>query len=166
MRGRVLVLALVPALLIAGCGSQSQPAPRLSSYIRSQSASKESVQFLLDAGLGNANGGFNFDGASYGGLTYTVPLGWHVTITVHNSGPLPHSAVISTSSQTVSPAFAGASTPSPLEGMSSGASQTIGFRASHAGRYAIVCAVPGHAPEGMWIRLVVSKSAAHASASH
>lgn len=166
MRGRILVLALVLALLTAGCGGQGQPTPRLSSYIRSQSTSSQSVRFLLDAGLGSANGGFNFDGASHGSLAYNVPLGWRVTITVHNSGSLPHSAVITRSSQDVSPVFPGASTPAPLVGMSPGATQTIRFRASRAGHYAIVCAVPGHAPEGMWIRLVVSGTAVHASVSN
>ncbi|EQD59789.1 sulfocyanin, partial [mine drainage metagenome] len=160
-------LALGLAALVSGCGSgASQQNQSLSSYVRAQSPSAHTVRFQLDAGLGSANGGFNFDGRSDGNLVYIVPLGWRVTMVVHNSGTFPHSAVVSNRSTSVSPVFDGASTPNPLVGMRAGSTQTITFTAGRAGRYTIVCAVPGHAPEGMWIRFVVSRTASRASVSN
>lgn len=170
MRLHILIPGLLAALLSAGCGTGqaggSPGAARPSSYISSQDPAAHSVHLLLEAGQGSDNGGFNFDGRDTGHLTYTVPLGWQVRLTVRNAGGFPHSAVVSSSSRDIRPAFAGASTTDPLLGLAAGATQTVTFTASRAGRYYIACAVPGHAPEGMWIRFVVSASATRASVSN
>ncbi len=46
-----------------------------------------------------------------------------------------------------------------------GTTQKFSFIADKAGKYAIVCGVPGHDAAGMWDTLVVSDSAATATIS-
>lgn len=169
MRLRSAVPAALVLLLAAGCGSgpanANSGAASLSSYISFQDRPAHRVHFLLLAGQGTDNGGFNFDGRDTGRLIYVVPLGWQVRITVRNAGGFAHSAVVSRSARVIRPAFPGAATADPLLGLPAGADQTIAFTASRAGKYYIACAVPGHAPEGMWIRFIVSSGARRASVS-
>lgn len=162
------VVTAAAALLSAGCGSgqTAPPGSSLSSYIIAQNPSARTVHFLLEAGQGSDNGGFNFDGSDNGNLTYTVPTGWKVTINLKNAGTFPHSAVVTKAWDDVAPVFSGASSPNPLTGLAPGQTQIFAFTASRSGRYTLVCAVPGHAPEGMWIRFVVSGSAQKASVTH
>src|SRR5690348_18210304 len=42
--------------------------------------SDSTVEFRLVAGMSPANGGMNFDGATAGSLTLTVPIKWHVVL--------------------------------------------------------------------------------------
>jgi len=77
---------------------------------------------------------------------------------------MPHSAVIisqqAQQSNNVSiPAFTGAETPQPDQGISMGAVAHFSFRASKSGVYAIACGVSGHDADGMWDTLVVSAAA-------
>ena len=58
-----------------------------------------------------------------------------------------------------SPAFSGASTPHPIQGIAPAGSSHFSFTALQAGDYAIVCDVPGHAALGMWAHFHVSASA-------
>jgi len=70
--------------------------------------------------------------------------------------PLPH--------QGVAPAFPGATTykpGAPLPGR--GVRQTATFVATKAGKYLIMCGVPGHAVGGMWDTFIVSNTAKVAS---
>lgn len=109
---------------------------------------------------------FNFNGYSNGFMTITVPLGWRVRVHFVNkeSGFL-HSAMIVpfaqvTANDALSPAFPGAFTPHPASGTPANVPQTFAFSASRAGKYAIVCAVPGYIQSGMWDVLIVSRTAA------
>ncbi|MCL6599220.1 MAG: hypothetical protein K6T81_10820 [Alicyclobacillus macrosporangiidus] len=124
-------------------------------------AGTKTVTFLLIAGYNNADGGFNFNGYTNGGMTFTVPKGWTVKINFQNNSTVPHSAVVvpynKRSADT--PAIPGASSPNPEQGVGKGVKQTFSFKAVTAGKYAIVCAVPGHEEAGMWITFVVSDTA-------
>jgi plastocyanin len=55
------------------------------------------------------------------------------------------------------PAFKGASSPDPTAGSPAGKTYVFTFTATPAGRYAIVCAMPGHASAGMWDTFTVTK---------
>lgn len=110
------------------------------------------------------NGGFNFNGYSKGGLTIQVPLNWNVTVHFMNDSPfIPHSAEIVPYSQRTATsgftsAFAGATTMNASSGITSGQTESFSFTADTAGLYALVCAVPGHASDGLWNGFVVSTS--------
>ena len=56
------------------------------------------------------------------------------------------------------PAFAGASTPSPITGMSTGKA-SFSFTAAEPGDYVLACGFPTHAAGGHWVGLEVSATA-------
>ena len=123
-----------------------------------------SAEVNLIAGLGGANAGMNFDGATNGSLTLVVPLNWHVALDFKNDDPnMPHSVVIIPAGNippTASrPAFVGAASPHPDQGLSTGGKATVRFDASRAGEYLISCGVSGHGMAGMWLKLEVSADA-------
>ncbi len=121
------------------------------------------VDLLLHAGV---NDNYDFNGYSNGVMTVTVPLGWKIDVSFSNaSSIMAHSAMIVPvtaiqSPTTFTPAFPGASTPHPTQGINPGGSAQFSFTAGQAGYYAIVCGVPGHAALGMWDHFNVSASAA------
>jgi sulfocyanin len=125
----------------------------------------KTVSLTLIAAYNNTQGGFNFNGGAHGKLTITVPQGDKVNVTFTNKASLPHSAEIVASAKapatltSFSPAFTGASSPNPTAGSPSGATSTFSFIAAKAGKYLLVCAVPGHVAAGMWDNVVVSKAA-------
>ncbi len=97
-------------------------------------------------------------------MTITVPLGWKVSMNVVNRDSLPHSLEIAPAQSTppmdsVSPAFPRAETIDLKNGMPLDKSDSLSFTADKAGRYWIMCAVPGHAAGGMWDWLIVSNTA-------
>ena len=125
-------------------------------------AASSSVQLTLISGLGGVNGGMSFNGAVRGGLVFTVPVGWHVTIHYRNSDQtLPHSVVVIPAVMPVpttasAPAFAHAASRQLAQGLPSEAHEDLTFIADRAGNFYIFCAVPGHGAAGMWIRMTVS----------
>lgn len=122
----------------------------------------------LDIVAGQTSKGnyWNYNGAQFGEMTITVPVGSEVTINFSNEDPnMAHSVGISAGFDTApamvdpTPVFAGAISSNPTsmtEGTLPGESETITFTASEAGEYTMVCYIPGHAVSGMWIRFVVS----------
>jgi sulfocyanin len=129
-------------------------------------AADSTAEFRLVAGLTPANGGMNFDGATAGSLTLTVPVKWHVTLHFRNNDEnMPHSAEVTRASSPVPampdtrPAFGGAESKDATQGANMGSLQDLHFTADQPGSYMIVCAVPGHGAAGMWIRMVVSPTA-------
>ncbi len=123
------------------------------------------VHLTLISGWNNANAGFNFNGAAHGRMVVTVPLGDKVIIAYTNAVSMPHDVDIiryqtPLPGRGVPPAFPGATTfkqGTPLPGK--GVRQTATFVANKAGRYMIICGVPGHAAGGMWDTFVVSPTA-------
>jgi len=128
------------------------------------------VHLTLISGWNNANAGFNYNGAAHGQMVVTVPLGDKVTVTFKNNVGTPHNVDIIPYTQPLpgnglAPAFAGASSPLPQfkPGAPPAGPQTFSFDATKAGRYMMICGVPGHALAGMWDTFVVSSSAKTAS---
>ena len=127
------------------------------------------VHLTLISGWNNVNAGFNFNGAAHGGMVVTVPRGDKVVIAYTNAVSMPHNVDIipyqtPPPSEGGAPAFPGATTfkqGAPAAGK--GVRRTATFVASKAGRYMIICGVPGHAAGGMWDTFVVSPTAKVAS---
>lgn len=134
---------------------------RFLSYVSSDSL----AQLDVWAGLGGANGAWNFDGYYAGNATIVVPVGWRVRVTYQTlDANVPHSAAIVVAERPiprdgseVKIAFPGAATPSFVSGIPSTREPVrFSFRASRAGRFWLFCGVPGHAQNGMWIWFEVS----------
>lgn len=124
----------------------------------------KSVRFDIGMGAPGEGSGLNFNGYSHGHMTITVPLGWKVSMNVTNEDSLPHSLEIAAEQATppissVPTAFPRAETVDLVQGMQPNKSDSLFFTADKAGRYWIMCAVPGHAEGGMWDLLVVSETA-------
>ena len=119
------------------------------------------VHLIIIAAYDAALGGFNFNGHGNGALVVSIPTGWVVEVSFSNHSAVPHSALLTSYTQRnrvtgFTLAFPGASSPNPTVGITTGAVQRFRFTALRAGRYALVCAVPGHEQAGMWDTLVVT----------
>lgn len=129
----------------------------------SYNPSARTVWVDLIAGFDGANGALNFNGGFEGAHTLLVPVGWRVEARFQNRDrELSHSAIVI---RTVDPipmlappaAFPNAFTVSLEEGILEGRGDVVRFTADTEGRYAILCAVPGHGQSGMWVRLNVTR---------
>jgi predicted small lipoprotein YifL len=129
----------------------------------SSDANAKTVSFGLVASYNGANSGFNFDGHSAGNLEIDVPQGWSVTITCGNKGPLNHSCAVVADETAGQPLFTGATTPNPGAGLPAGQQASFTFKPDRIGTFRIVCLVPGHEPEGMWIAFKVVGSGSPAA---
>lgn len=158
----MIVLTAGTFASVAPVGAAQRHAASHSSWVQSLSR-RHVANVLLEAGASSENHGFNFDGYSKGKLRIFVPLNWRVNVTFRNLTPdLGHSAAIVPWSEQLTAtairvAFPGASTPHPTLGSPTGQTVRFSFMAKAAGRYRIVCAVPGHANLGMWDSLIVQK---------
>lgn len=144
-----------PALAHPARHVVKHPAP---SFVTAN-AKKKTVNLLLEAGVGTANNGLNFDGYANGQMVVTVPAGWTVDVTFKNVGGLPHSVVFvpgkaNINSLSPKPAFPGAESPDPIQGTAPGASAVFHFVAK-AGTYKFLCAFPGHSSLGQWDTFIV-----------
>lgn len=131
----------------------------------SYNPSARTVWVDLIAGFDGANGALNFNGGFEGAHTLVIPVGWRVEARFLNRDrELSHSAIVI---EAVDPipmlappaAFPNAFTIALEEGIIEGRSDVVRFSADTEGRYAILCAVPGHGQSGMWVRLDVSRTA-------
>jgi hypothetical protein len=124
-------------------------------------AETKTVTIQLTAGLTGLNGALNFNGFRDGHLTLTVPQGWHVVLHFTNhDGMLPHSAEVITDvrplpSGPVPAAFDRAFTVRLGDGLPPQGEDDIRFIADKVGTFLILCGVPGHGTQGMWIRFRV-----------
>lgn len=125
------------------------------------------VRLTLVAGETDVNNHWNFNGYHDGNATVVVPQNYRVELELVNRDPEhPHSVAVleqigdyPRAFTRVEPAFAGAITEnatSERRATASGESDSIEFEVRKAGDYALVCLVPGHAVEGMWIHFRVS----------
>jgi sulfocyanin len=130
----------------------------------------KTVLLAINAGLDTKNpapkmGPFNFNGGSLADQTVTVPTGWTVSYHFVNHDAVPHSFIVINDAKPLpnapeTPAIPRAYSDRLTEGLFTDATSDGSFRASKAGDYLIYCGVPGHGPSGMYIRLLVSDSAA------
>jgi len=130
----------------------------------SYDAAAKTVALKLFAAHGSVNGGMNFNGASNGSATITVPVGWTVSWSFKNEDAIPHSAIVLANkmpfpAQPQDPAIPRAYTDNVTGGLPTNGTDQTTFKASPAAQYVIACGVPGHAPSGMWINFVVSADA-------
>ena len=170
-----IVLALTAAALLA-CGNSGSKAQSTSamaaaapdgaatavmvSYsgsdkILASNAAAKTVTVNLIAGQGTAAKGFNFNGYSNGDMRIQVPTGWRVKVSMIDESNTPHSALIvpwkERQAGTLHAAFAGSAPKDFRSGIEKGDDpQKFTFIARKAGKYAIVCGVPGHIDAGMW----------------
>jgi sulfocyanin len=158
-----------PAAAAATATSTAAPAAAADSSVKvnefmSYDPAAKTVSLKLFAAHGSVNGGMNFNGASNGGSTITVPVGWSVSWNFTNEDAIPHSAIVLVNkmplpAQPQDPAIPRAYTKDVTGGLPTNGTDQTTFKASSAGQYVIACGVPGHAPSGMWIRFDVSADA-------
>ena len=133
-------------------------------------AKSKTAKVTVIASYANPNS-FDFNGYMKGKLTITVPLGTKVVATFTNKSTTAHSVEFINFAATPpvtapKPAFAGAASPNYTQGVATGSKpETITFTANKAGKYLMICAVPGHALAGMWDLFVVDAHAKMASVS-
>jgi sulfocyanin len=165
------VSAAAPAASTAASGAETSTAAsatpdssvKVNEFMSYDPAAK-SVSLKLFAAHGSVNGGMNFNGASNGGTTITVPVGWSVSWDFKNEDAIPHSAIVLPNkmpfpAQPQEPAIPRAYTNDVTGGLPTNGTDKTTFKTSTAGQYVIACGVPGHAPSGMWIRFDVSADA-------
>lgn len=115
------------------------------------------VTLTLVASYNGENNGFNFDGYGRGELQLSVPKGWRVRVRCTNRGSIPHSCAVVSGPLAVTPAFRGAATPDPVQGLPPGATATFTFAASRVGVFRFACLVPGHEAARMYDVLTVTR---------
>lgn len=149
-----------PTMPATSAAAATAAAPATATILSNDAAAK-TVRVNLVAGQGPNNNGLNYNGASKGEKTLTVPLGWTVEVAFSNAGRAPHNALALAGPNlptTFNPArvpFAGAMTKVIAPG---GAGETIKFTVNRPGSYYILCSVGRHAQNGMYIRMVVANS--------
>ncbi|WP_067934356.1 sulfocyanin-like copper-binding protein [Alicyclobacillus kakegawensis] len=102
-----------------------------------------------------------FNGYAKGALKISVPTGWTVKVTFSNSSTIQHSVGFTDWAHRQGSSFPAAFSHSLMPGFQSGitsshAPVSFQFTADKAGKYAMVCGIPGHAAMGMWDELDVS----------
>jgi hypothetical protein len=157
-RALTLVWALSVLLLSAGFAA----ADKLPDWVAPKPQARLLV-ITLEAGVGDANGGMNFNGHHDGSHNIVVPQGWTVIIRLRNADArVPHSALVTrVYRQEEMPdrlgpsdtAFPGAATPVPFTGTAAGGYAEFTFAANRPGRYLVACGVHTHLQAGMWLRL-------------
>jgi Sulfocyanin (SoxE) domain len=155
-----LVGALTVWLLSAGFAA----AGKLPEWISSKPQAKL-VVLAMDAGVGDANGGLNFNGHHEGHNRIVIPQGWTVILRMRNADSrVPHSALITRvyrkeeMPERLGPSdavFPGAATAVPHTGTAAGGYAEFTFVANKAGQYFVSCGVHTHLQAGMWLPLDV-----------
>jgi PQQ-dependent dehydrogenase (methanol/ethanol family) len=156
--GGSLTQSKAPQTTAPVSSGQAQTGSKYLSY----GSNPNELNLTVVASQSAAGGGLNFNGFSRGRMIVRVPVGTTVSGTFKNaSAEMPHSVVITGAAksdilraQGFKPVQKGAETPDPAVGITSG-TQFFTFHADRIGRYAIVCAIPGHALGGMWDYLQV-----------
>ncbi len=105
--------------------------------------------------------GLNFDGYNKGNMIVEVPVGWTVTVDLKVDSGYKHSALIvpwdQRTAADLKPAFTGSEPSDFKAGVGKGdPDEQFTFTADSAGKYALVCGVPGHDALGMWDEFDVS----------
>lgn len=138
-------------------GTAPDPHPYRGSdnIIASSNAQTKTVTLNIIGAQGNANSGFNFNGFANGSMIIKVPEAWKVTVNYRVEASLYHSAIVVPWSErqagSFKRAFPGSAMPHYLSGINKNhAAVHFSFTADKAGRYALVCAIPGHDIIGMW----------------
>jgi hypothetical protein len=149
LRIAISALGVLIAAACTGCGASSRRSEPLSSWL-SYHAQAKTVSLRLIAAYNDVYNGFNFNGYGKGQVLVEIPEGWRVRVRCTNdSRSMRHSCAI-VRGLTTAPAFPGAASPTPHEGLPPGGTAAFLFSTTSPGTYRIVCLVPGHEGEGMW----------------
>ena len=162
MRASTTVVAASALALALSSSSLSASAARPAApHWLTVNSKQHAVTFILIAGYTNALDGLNFNGDDNGKMVLSVPAGYRVNVVFSNRSAAPHSAVFTPYAQKDNAgsyrlAFKGSSTSNWINGTTAGHTQKFSFVATTAGKYALVCGVPGHEAAGMWAVLQVT----------
>jgi sulfocyanin len=129
-------------------------------------AAAKRVTIAITAGATAANSHWNFNGASHGGLTITVPVGSQVVIDFSNQDATnAHSVGLVVPKEPIPASGDGMTFVAPtaftvpfVRGSPRGKSERFEFTATTAGSYWLFCGVPPHGLGGMYVNFVVSKT--------
>ncbi len=162
MRPVTLAAVFALALAVSAPGLGAHAARPASPHWLTVNSKQHTVTFTLIAGYTNALGGLNFNGDVNGKMVLSVPAGYRVNIIFSNKSASPHSAVFTPYAQkdntgSYRTAFKGSATPNWTNGIAAGKTEKFSFVATTAGKYALVCGVPGHEAAGMWDVLQVTR---------
>ena len=119
-------------------------------------AATKTATIPIVAGLTSSYDGWNFNSYARRETRIVVPVGTKVVRQFYNENVVPHSAMIVAGSETAippaptTPAFRGATTHNPGDGLVGGRIDQVRFTAAKAGKYLLVCGIPGYAQSGMW----------------
>lgn len=159
---------LAPATPVATAAAQAIPGP--DQWLVLDPNHTNGVIFNAVAEWSQDNNGMNYNGFGNGAMTLTVPQDWVLTIKLWNkSARLPHSIMIATQDELskgtgFQAAFVGAYAPSdPVTGYIGAGPVSLSasgpLKMSTPGTYVMLCAVPGHAAQGMWDYLKIDPNA-------
>jgi len=140
-------------------------APPQPSWLTWDPAAKR-VTIAITAGATATNSHWNFNGASHGGLTITVPVGSRVVIDFTNADATnAHSVGVVVPKEPIPSSGDGMTFVAPtaftvpfVRGTPRGRSERFEFTAATAGSYWLFCGVPPHGSGGMYVNFVVSRS--------
>ena len=123
----------------AAAATPVDPGTQVNEFMSYDSAAK-TVSLKLFSAHGSVNGGMNFNGASNGGATITVPAGWTVSWMFKNEDAIPHSAIILANkmpfpAQPQDPAIPRAYTKDVTGGLPTDGTDQTTFKASTPGEY-------------------------------
>jgi sulfocyanin len=129
-------------------------------------AAARRATITITAGATSANSGWNFNGASHGSLTITVPVGSKVVIDFKNQDAAnAHSVGVVVPKEPIPPSGSGMTFVPPTafsvpfaRGSPRGATERFEFTAATAGSYWLFCGVPPHGTGGMYVNFLVSKT--------
>jgi sulfocyanin len=130
-------------------------------------AASKTATIAITAGSTSANSKWNFNGASHGDLTITVPVGSKVVVDFsNNDAGNAHSVGVVGPKQPVPSSGDGLTFLAPTaysvpftRGTPRGRTERFEFKADKAGSYWFFCGVPPHGTGGMYVNFVVSAKA-------
>lgn len=154
----MLPLRVAAAIALAGISAASAYAARPNPQgFFVVNAPRHSVQLTLVGGLGGGNGGFNFDGYGRGEMLVSVPVGWRLVVVCESHASARFSCAVVQNSLSTRPAFPGAASPNPIEGLNPGGKATFSLVLKKPGSYRIASLVPGQEQARMWDVLEVTR---------
>lgn len=127
-------------------------------------AATKTATIAITAGSTSANSKWNFNGASHGDLTITVPVGAKVIVDfANNDAGNAHSVGVVVPKQPIPASGDGMTFLSPtaysvpwVRGSPRGKSERFEFKAEKAGSYWLFCGVPPHGTGGMYVKFEIS----------
>jgi len=126
---------------------------------------KKIVTADLVAGWNSENGALNFNGYYQGDMTLAVTVGWTVKVNFMNhDGMLPHSMLVTKQyakddihieAGNNQVAISKVYTDNPIRGLAPNDKDAFSFKTTDAGDYCLLCGVPRHGQQGMYVDLKV-----------